>query len=327
MNAHTTTRLALVFSGEARAWYAGVDVRDYMLDADAAYEVAVRSQEVIRERFGLEVGPALMGNSYGSLFALGAELCFADGGTPNVRLCLRRLEDFRQWGEYRPFDDPTAQRILSVWRRVRERLAVEIGLPFGNEAPFTAAVLVRGAEFFVDILDQPGLASELLERLTDNWIACHAAVTAAQGQEAEGADVGLADDFSGMIRPGQYRQFVLPTYRRIFDELKARRRSLHSELLRPEHLPLLGEVGIDHFDPHVDQYLTPQDIEAHLPAGIEWDWRVVTSHMNINAPQQLVAEYEEGVRAGAKRIKVCVMPEVPDENVRAILDVGRKYGG
>ncbi len=319
------TKLSLVFSGEARAWYAGVSVRDYMLDADAAHHVAVRSQEVIRDRFGLEVGPALMGNSYGSLFGVGAELHFADDGTPNVRPCLAHLDDFRRWGEYRPFDNPTAQRILHVWRSVKERLGVDPGLPFSNEAPFTAAALLRGADLYTDVVDQPGLVTEFLDRLTDNWIACHRATADLTGGKAEGVPVHLADDFSGMIGPEQFRRFVLPTYSRIFHELRAASRGLHSELLRPGHLPLLGEVGIDSFDPHVDQYLTPEDIKEHLPPGTQWGWRVVTSHMNICTPDQVVAEYEEGVLAGAPAIQVCVMPHVPDANIHAILDVGRKH--
>jgi hypothetical protein len=285
----------------------------------------MRSQEVVRQKFGLEIGPALMGNSYGSLFGVGAELYFVDGGTPNVLPCVAELEEFQRWGEYRPFENPTARRILHMWRTAQDRLGVKLGIPFGNEAPFTAAVLLRGQEFYVDVMERPALAEAFLQRLTDNWLTCRWALAELSGDRPESVPVGLADDFSGLLGPEQYRRFVLPVYARIFEQTKATRRSLHSELLRPEHLPLLAEVGIDHFDPHVDQYLTAADLRDRLPASTEWTWRVVTSHMNICGAEQVMAEYEEGVRAGAPAIKVVIMPEVPEENIHAILEVGRKH--
>jgi len=317
----------LVFSGEARAWYAGVPLKDYILKAEAAYEVAVRSRDTIRQRFAVDIGLALMGFSYGSLLSLGVSVRFLDDGTPCIRPCLDQLEDFLRWGEYRPFDNDLAQRLISVWRAVNERLGeVSVGLPFGNEAPFTAAVLLRGERMCSDLIDRPALAKAFLARLTNNWLLCHRAVAELQGRPVAATPIGLADDFAGMVSPRQFHDFVLPTYRRIFEETRATERHLHSELLRPGHLPALGELGLDSFDPHVDQYLTPEDLKRHLPGNTPWQWRVVTSHMVINTPEEVVGEYERGVRHGAKYIRVVVMPGVPEENIRAVIEVGEKHG-
>jgi hypothetical protein len=268
----------------------------------------------------------LMGLSYHSLLPVGAHIDFLENGNPTVHPCLSRLEDFLDWGEYRPFDNPLIQHLLAVWREVDARLGGEkLGFPYGNEAPFTAAVLLRGEAFFVDVLEQPELATAFLNRLTGNWLAAHFALREMAGTSPRGGFVWLGDDFSGLLSPALFREFVLPTYRRIMAETQASRWVLHSELLRPEHLPLLDGLGLSCFDPHVDQYLTPGDITRCLPAGITWEWRVISSHLLTHTPAELVAEYEEGVHAGASMIQVAVMPEVPEENVRAIIEVGKKY--
>ncbi|MHB9106631.1 MAG: uroporphyrinogen decarboxylase family protein [Armatimonadota bacterium] len=319
------TTCNIVFTGEALAWYAGVPLKEYFLEAEAAYEVVTRAPGIVRERFGVEVAPSLMGFSYGSLLALGAEVEFLDNGNPMVHPCLERLEDFRKWEERHPFDHPLAQHLIGVWREVNAR-GVKVGLPFGNEAPFTAAVLLRGPDFLLDIEDQPELAKAFLDRLTDNWLAVRRAQCELMG-EVPGPAVWLADDFSGFLKPGPFREFVLPTYARIYAEMGATYRALHSELLHPEHLPLLGEVGLNYFDPNVDQYLTVDDMRERLPAGTDWNWRIIASHMNHHTPAELVAEYEEGVRGGAPSIMADVMPEVPDENVLAVKEIGERYSG
>ncbi|MHB0937598.1 MAG: uroporphyrinogen decarboxylase family protein [Armatimonadota bacterium] len=318
------TTCNIVFTGEALAWYAGVPLKEYFLNAEAAHEVVTRAPGIVRERFGLEVAPSLMGFSYGSLLALGAEVEFLDNGNPMIHPCLERLEDFRQWEERHPFDHPLAQHLIGVWRAVTAR-GVKVGLPFGNEAPFTAAVLLRGPDFLIDVVEQPELAKAFLDRLTDNWLAVRNACYALAGETPSGESVWLADDFSGFLKPGPFREFVLPTYARIYEETSAIYRALHSELLHPEHLPLLGEVGLNYFDPNVDQYLTVDDMRERLPKGMDWNWRIIASHMNHHTPEELVAEYEEGVRGGAPSIMADVMPEVPDENVLAVKEIGARY--
>jgi len=319
------TTCQLVISGEARAWYADVPLREYFLDMEAAYEVAVRSQEVVRDRFGLEIGPALMGFSYGGQLCLGAEVEFLENGNPMIHPCLDRLEDFRAWEPRHPFDHPLMRQFVEIWREVDGRLGGgKVELSFGNEAPFTAALLLRGPEFLIDLEETPALAREFLDFLTEHWLICHRACCDLMGKPFIGASVWLADDFSGFLRPQAFRELILPSYRRIYETTQASYRVLHSELLRPEHLPLLAGV-VDYFDPHVDQYLTVDDMRAGLPAGMDWEWRIITSHLNICSPAELRAEYEEGVRGGAPRIKAVVMPEVPDENVLAVKEIGERH--
>lgn len=315
----------LAFSGEALAWYAGVPLRDYFLDADAAYTVATRASDIVRKRFGMEIGPSLMGMSYHSLLPMGAQVTFMDNGNPGVAPILTRLEDFRQWEPFRPFDAPLTQQLLTVWRKVDARLGGgKVVFPYGNEAPFTAAVLLRGEAFYTDLLEEPALATEFLDRLTDHWLIAHAAYRELLGFPSTGGTVWLGDDFSGLVSPVLFAEFVLPTYRRIYAAVQPARKVLHSELLRSEHLPLLAELNLSCFDPHVDQFLEPDDIPRHLP-GVPWLWRVIASHLITHTRAELVAEYEAGVHAGAEGIQVVVMPGVPDENIRAIQAVGARY--
>jgi len=67
----------------------------------------------------------------------------------------------------------------------------------------------------------------------------------------------LCDDFAGMFPPAMFNEFVVPYWEETYQGLKATRRSLHSELLRVEHLPYLEQLKIRTSDPSADQYLTP----------------------------------------------------------------------
>lgn len=321
-----SVRCQIAFSGEALACYAGVPLREYFLDADAAYAVATRAPEVVRERFGIAIGPVLMGMSYHSLLPVGARVEFMENGNPMLHPCLARLADFQRWGEFRPFDSPLTRHLLEVWRQVDSRLGGgKVAFSYGNEAPFTAAILLRGEAFFTDILEEPELAMAFLDRLTDHWLIAHAAYRELLGAAATGGMVWLGDDFSGLLSPPLFAEFVLPTYRRIYATVQPRRKVLHSELLRPAHLPLLAELQLDCFDPHVDQFIAPDDIPRLLP-GVPWLWRIISSHLVTHSPAELVAEYEEGVHAGATDIQAVVMPNVPDDNIRTIQALGEQYG-
>ena len=66
-----------------------------------------------------------------------------------------------------------------------------------------------------------------------------------------------------------WSEFVLPYYERIYTELGAARRSMHTELVRRAHLPLLERLNLDNPNFGENQYLAVRDVveELDVPFG------------------------------------------------------------
>jgi len=321
-------RTHIIFGYDAYAWYAGRSLRDYYLDKHAAWDINRLARARIAETFGWQVGVKMPYLAYASLTALGAAIAYPPDGQPMVASpiirspadldALPRVGDITEVG--------AIAHLIDMWHYLSEQEGRAVPLSIGNEAPVTAAVLLRGTDFLMDVYDNPAFAHRLLERVTDLFIVtarCHRQLT---GQPATGGDVGMADDFAGLLPPLHYRSFVIPCYNRIYEELEATRRSLHSELLRPEHLPLLAEFKLDHFDPHVDQYLSVRDMVEKLPAGIGWNWRILSASVVTGKPEGLVRQFEEAVKEGAGDFHVAISAPVNAGNVRAVAQVAQAHG-
>jgi len=321
-------RTSIIFGYDAYAWYAQRSLRDYYLDKEAAWEINQVARNLVTETFGWNPGVRMPYLAYASLTALGVEITYPADGEPMIVRpivnspadvdALPQIEDVASAG--------ASPHLVDMWKYLCDREGKAVPLSLGNEAPITAAMLVRGSDFLMDVFDNPEFAHRLLGRLTDLFIATERAKRSVLGRPTSGGDVGLADDFAGLLAPPQYREFVIPYYNRIYESLGAERRSLHSELLRPEHLPMLTEFSLDHFDPHTDQYLTVRDMVDGVPQGITWNWRILSAHLVTGSPASLTREFEEAVADGADDFHVYISAPVDADNVRTIAHVADKCG-
>jgi hypothetical protein len=321
-------RTNIIFGYDAYAWYAGRSLRDYYLDKQAAWGINRLARARIAETFGWQVGVKMPYLAYASLTALGAAIAYPPDGQPMVASPIIRSP--ADLDALPPLGDITkvgaVAHLIDMWRYLSEQEGETVPLSFGNEAPVTAAVLLRGTDFLTDAYENPAFAHRLLARLTELFILTARTYRQLTGQPPAGGEVGMADDFAGLLSPAHYRTFVIPYYNRIYEEMGAQRRSLHSELLRPEHLPLLAEFKLDHFDPHVDQYLSVRDMVEKMPRGIGWNWRILSANVVTGKPEGLVREFEEAVDEGASDFHVAISAPVRAENVRAVAEVGKAHG-
>jgi len=321
-------RTDIIFGYDAYAWYAKRGLRDYYLDKRAAWDINRLARARIAETFRWQVGVKMPYLAYASLTALGAAIAYPPDGQPMVASpiirapadldVLPRVEDVTRVG--------AIAHLIDMWRYLSEQEGETVPLSLGNEAPVTAAVLLRGTDFLTDVHEDPAFAHRLLEQLTELFIVTARATRRLTGRPPTGGEVGMADDFAGLLSPGHYRTFVVPYYNRIYEALGAQSRSLHSELLRPEHLPLLTEFKLNHFDPHVDQYLSVRDMVEKVPAGIGWNWRILSANVVTGKPAGLVREFEEAVEQGAGDFHVAISAPVKAENVRAVAEVAQAHG-
>lgn len=87
-----------------------------------------------------------------------------------------------------------------------------------TDGPFTTAAALRGpANLCTDLLMDPDYAHELLDYVTDALIARMQAWRARLGHPPEIPDWIAADDSVEMLSVEQYREFVLPRHRRLYD--------------------------------------------------------------------------------------------------------------
>jgi len=122
-----------------------------------------------------------------------------------------------------------------------------------------------------------------------------------------------------------FPQFVLPYWDALYAGLQATSRSLHSELLRKEHLRFLPDVGISSFDPSADQYLSPETLRDHCP--VPFTLRILSWHVRHNSPSRLQTMYRYLASFSPISISfhLCQLEEEP--KIAALLEVARKLAG
>lgn len=124
--------------------------------------------------------------------------------------------------------------------------------PFINfDGAFTAAASLRGpTEACMDLLTDPDYAGELLDFVTEAVIARIRAWRGYLGLPAVWDDYLTADDSVEMLSVEQYREFILPRHRALFDALcPAGRRGIHLCGNAQRLFPVIrDELNVTNFD-------------------------------------------------------------------------------
>lgn len=164
--------------------------------------------------------------------SLGGEAVFHEGQIPYAAPLLN--EDNKRMlfdrGLPDPFAGEWADRVLKFFdhfSRKSEQGWTFLGRPvkpltitpfMGTDGPFTAAAALRGPTgICMDLLLDPDYAHELLDYITDALIARMKAWRSRFGHPDTLPEWGTADDSVEMLSVEQYREFVLPRHRRLFD--------------------------------------------------------------------------------------------------------------
>jgi uroporphyrinogen-III decarboxylase len=321
----------IAIPAEVRCEYAGTRQGDYYTDIEAY----LYTERVFPERFeqttGYRPAPGLSVPmpAYEGVAALGGELFFPAQHQPMIRdqgRILREPEEVDTLAVPDPGQSERFQMHVERWHDLRRRFPDRhVGLSAGQEGPVTTAVLLRGATFFEDCLTDPGRAHHLLSVCADTYIAFVRAVREVTGASQEGS-VAVADDHSGNLSPAMWPEFVLPYYERIYTELGATRRSMHTELVRRQHLPLFASLRLDHLNFGENQYLTVRDVVQALQVPFDWHIKTV-AEMLQGTPDQIQAAYRQAVADGAPAVTCELTVGTPPENIRAFVQVACSYRG
>ena len=319
----------IAIPAEVRCEYAGTQQGDYYTDI----ETYLYTERVFPDLFERATGyrPATQLSvpvtAYEGIAALGAKLYFPPAHQPMIRdqgHIIETVQDLDAIGVPDPWQ---CERFLShvhTWKSLRRRFPEQsIGLSAGQEGPVTTAVLLRGTAFFADCLLDPEQAHRLLSVCTDTYIAFARAAREATGVAQRGG-MGIADDHAGNISPEMWPAFVLPYYERIYTELEATRRSMHTELVRRRHLPLLVQLELDHLNFGENQYITVRDVVEKLDVPFDWHIKTVPEMLQ-GTPAEIQATYRQAVADGAPEMVCELTVGTPPENIRAYIQVAQEY--
>lgn len=201
----------LMFFAQQRA---GITYREYAGNGRALAEAQIS----IRDRFSVDAITSCS-DAFRITADLGAEMAYPEDHPPFATRPLVTTEaELRQL----PRPDP-----ISVGSRMADRIdatrimAESVGddcLVLGwVDMPFAEACSICGlTEFMLMLSDQPSLAHELLERVTDSVIDF------SLGQLQAGAPmIGAGDAAASLISPAQYREFALPYEQRVIESIHA----------------------------------------------------------------------------------------------------------
>jgi hypothetical protein len=296
-------------------------------DAAAIARTYERVEALAKRLKVLPPKPHLAGFAYPHMAALGAEVLFPPDSEPKPLPLLRSPADIDRLAE--PADYLAAPLIqkrlhtLAELQRLRPDALATIG--HGYEGPITTAVLLLGPDFFTLVYDDPPRAHALLDFSVRSALHYFAAITRQFGGTLGPRPAGFPDDFAGMLPPELFPEFVVPYWERFYRGLQATGRWLHSELLRPAHLPFLAELKVTHFDACGDQYVTPEILKAQCPVPFMLNlhsWEVHNHTIpELQALYRRLASFEPTTIA----LEYNRLPELP--KIEALLEVAWELKG
>jgi uroporphyrinogen decarboxylase len=261
--------------------------------------------------------------------------------TPEYRSPLARacsLDDLHNF----PFPDVSRPyHVKTVARQVQalhaRGLAAGGNLPHLGGELFEAAWRLRGLEnFLLDLLERPGWAHFLLDRLTE------LARRNAEALSGAGVDVLALDDDVGMprtmiISPATWREFFKPRMAMIIQAAQAIKPDLrvlyHSDGYFEPIVSDLMEIGVNAINPlqpdHMDAVRIRQRFGPRLAL-----WGTVGHHTTFSfaTPDAIRQEVKHRVETlGRAGLILCPAydidePDIPWENVAAFLEAVETYG-
>lgn len=323
----TAQPFAFSFADALVAEAGGVPQASLHTDVDAICHAfdAVRPMAV---RLGVNPPlPRLAGLAYVHVSTLGARVTIEPNAPePRITPCIGSAEEIDLLEE--PPDylgcSLVSQRLKLVKKLWERRPEAATGIGHDFEGPITSAVLLMGQRFFTLPYEDPARAHRLLAFCVRSALNYCRALREHRGEAFAPGPRGLPDDFAGIFPPDKFGQFVLPACEMMYQGLWATWRSLHSELLREEHMPLLAEARIGSFDPGTDHYLPPEVLKRSCPAL--FTLRIRPADVRVRSALELVEMYEYYASFHPREITFGLESLADEEKIASLLEVARKLG-
>lgn len=302
--------------------YTGVSLDQYTSD----WESLLEAQLQVRDDFGDWVLPRPNVGPYVEPATLGCELRIEP--TQNA-LRSHVLADDVDLGDLAvpdPYEDGMMGEVLELAAWMRAELDDDIPIrPAMALHPFSLAYFLRGDQFFIDLLQHPDWAHEVLDFATD------VAVAYARAQEdVLGTDVPLfhSDDIAEMVSPQHYETFAGPYTRRLFKETRGW--NVIHECGDSPHLWTSFPDEMEIFETGPPDRMSLAEARATFPRVCLVGNISTTNTMIKGTPAAVRGEVQRCVdEAGTAGLVIGlsggVLPGVPSENLQALTEVLETY--
>ncbi|MEE9219808.1 MAG: uroporphyrinogen decarboxylase [Acidobacteriota bacterium] len=315
-------------AGRYMAEYRAIRTKHSILEICSRPEIAAEVTLQPIRRFGFDAA-ILFADILLPLVPMGLELEFAAGEGPIFHNPVRTRADVEALRPVEPEED--LEHVLEAVRIVRRELDGKPPLIGFAGAPFTLASYAiegRGSRNYVRtkrlMYSEPAVWHALLERFA-RVVADFLAAQVRAGAQA----VQLFDSWVGCLSPDDYRQYVLPHSKRIFDHLAPLGvPRIHFGTGTATLLELMRQAGGD---------VIGVDWRVHLDAAWERLGPQVAVQGNLD-PVALFAprpELENRVRAVLEQARGRpghifnlghgILPATPVENVQAVVEMVRRH--
>lgn len=294
------------------------------LDVEAICK-AYEAIKPLAERLGVEPPrPRLAGFCYTSLVALGCEIVYSEYAEPTVLPLVHSPQEIDELKEPEDYlGAEVIQQRIKICEELKRRHPESPGT-IGHllEGPITTAAIIMGPSFFTLPYDDPKRAHKLLEFCTRSAVNYAHSIKEYFGKPIEPGPKYFPDDFGGIFSPDLFKEFVVPYWEKTYQRLGATSRSLHSELLRVDHLPFLKELKMDQYDPGADQYLTPELLSKHCPC--KFSGRILSWHIHDLSADQLEKMYKDIAKYKPTSISFSMGKLEEEPKIKRLLKVARE---
>jgi MtaA/CmuA family methyltransferase len=299
------------------AWAAnfiGRSYRDYYLDGD----VLVDSQLAVTRAFGIDQISAIS-DPWREASAYGMEFEYPEEGVGRPADTLLKGEN--DIARLKKVDIRKAERTKQRIESVR-RMAKEIGKTHSVlgwvEGPFAEYADLRGVEAaMLDLMDRPDYFRQAAGAIIENEIKF------AVAQVKAGADmIGVGDAAASLISPNQYKEFVLPLEKKLFDAIHEAGGAVKLHICGnvSNHVEFMAESGADIID--LDWMVPIEQTRELLGPDITLCGNFDPAAVLLQSTPEKIAEAaRECIEAGGERFILMpgceVPPATPEENIRA----------
>ena len=280
--------------------------------------------------------------SYMHLLALGGKLDMRSTGEPNVHPFASDIDEALALAKKAENFDYESLRETHVLYEICEYLGrrfPEEHVPkftgFGFEGPITTAILMRGSDFYCDMYDEPEKCAELLRLLAEGAGKCSNFARLKGGGKINDYAYSICDDFAALVPPSMFGEFVLPYWYIFGDTItldKPTRFFLHCEGMTPQHLGVLGDAHINHFQPSVSPALKLSDMTPWIGKSYnEFDWLCYAFNVVKMTDDEIAAFIEESLAADACAVRTQIgayaFESGHTDRIKAWLKAAEKYKG
>ncbi len=274
-------------------------------------------------------------NEWGTAFVVGSDVSYDHFVAPSVIVNAKSVRDIEEYPLPDFVSDYRHKHLEEDVKRIRER-----GLASVAEMSctvFEVAWQIRGFdELLTDFLTRYDQAACLLDRITELSVF-RAKRFAQAGVDIIhiGDDVGMEDRM--LMSPATWKEWLKPRLEKVIRAAKEIKPdivfSYHSDGYVEPIIPDFIEIGIDVLNPVQPECMDPAKLKREYGDKLAFWGTIGIQHtLPFGSPEDVEAEVKERIETVGKGGGLylapthVIAPEVPHENIFALVNAVKKYG-